>query len=178
MFLIVCVIVFLAVYVVCGSVASRIYPHKYQEYVTKYAAEYSVDETLLYSVIKTESDFEPDAVSSAGARGLTQITQDTFDWLLTKTHEEYTFDDLFTPEVSVKYGALFLSILLDEYGETETAVAAYHAGMGNVSGWLGDKQYSSDGVHLDEIPISDTAHYVNKVMKCIDRYNKIYQEEK
>lgn len=158
-----------------NALMKALYPHKYSEYVEKYAEEYEINDVLLYSVIRTESSFDPDSVSSANARGLTQITGDTFDWLLTKTGENYIFDDLFTPEISIKYGALFLSILQKEYGVTETVLAAYHAGMGNVSSWLGNDEYSDDGIHLQKIPIPDTAHYVDKVMSAMDKYYKLYE---
>lgn len=176
-FLLLCVISFFGAKVGINTVMTTLYPHKYSEYVEKYAREYGITEVLLYSVIRTESGFDPDSVSSADARGLTQITEETFDWLLTKTGEDYSFDDLFTPEVSVKYGALFLSILQKEYGVTETVAAAYHAGMGNVSSWLSDSKYSDDGVHLLKIPIPDTAHYVDKVMSAMDKYYTIYEAE-
>ena len=170
----VCVVIVFCVNIGYAKVSQYLYPKKYQELVEKYAAEYEISENLLYAVIHTESSFEPDAVSSVGARGLTQITEDTFDWLLTKTDEEYTFDDLFTPEISIKYGAYFLSILQNEYFITETVIAAYHAGMGNVSDWLDDTRYSDDGQHLKTTPISDTNHYINKVVSAMDKYYNIY----
>lgn len=171
------VVVFCSYPAVYNVATEYLYPKKYSEYVEKYAAEYEIDRYLLYSVMRTESSFDPQAVSSAGARGLTQITEDTFDWLLTKTGEDYTFDDLFTPEISIKYSALFLSILQKEYGVTETVIAAYHAGMGNVSSWLADSRYSVDGQHLDTTPISDTNHYINKVVSAMDKYYEIYETE-
>lgn len=173
-FVIIIMVVSLCVNIGYEKISEYLYPKKYSEYVEKYAAEYEISENLLYAVIRTESSFDPEAVSSVGARGLTQITEDTFDWLLTKTDESYDFDDLFTPEISIKYGALFLSILQEEYAITETVVAAYHAGMGNVSGWLNDSRYSDDGQHLKTTPISDTNHYVDKVMSAIDKYYEIY----
>lgn len=176
-FLTVCAVLLVGVKLGYNSIMQYLYPVKYSEYVEKYAQEYEVDKYLLYAVIHTESGFDPNAVSSAQARGLTQITQDTFDWLLTKTNEEYTFDDLFEPEISIKYCAMFYSILLEEYEVTETAVAAYHAGMGNVSNWLCDSRYSSDGIHLDTTPISDTNHYISKVMSAMDNYYTIYNQE-
>ena len=171
------VVVLFAGKVAYKEVSEFLYPKKYSEYVEYYASQYKISETLLYSVIRTESGFDPMSVSVADARGLTQITKDTFDWLLMKTGENYTFDDLFTPEISIKYGAYFLSVLQDEYAITETVIAAYHAGMGNVSSWLENDEYSDDGMNLKKIPISDTAHYVSKVMSAMDNYYKIYAEE-
>ncbi len=173
----------LLIFAVCLFFAAKqpvleyLYPQKYSEYVEKYAKEYNIDEYLLYSVIRTESSFDPNAVSVAGARGLTQITEDTFNWLLTKTGESYDFDDLFDAELSVKYSALFLSILHSEYNCMKTEIAAYHAGMGHVSSWLGDSQYSEDGINLITTPISDTNHYISKVSDAYEMYIKIYREE-
>ncbi len=176
-FLLVCIIIAFSGKIVYDVAVEFIYPKKYSEYVEKYAEEYGINEVLLYSVIHTESGFDPNAESSVGARGLTQITEDTFDWLVMKTGEDYIFDDLYTPEVSIKYGAYFLHVLQEEYAITKTVVAAYHAGMGNVSSWLENSEYSDDGVNLKKIPIDDTAHYVSKVMKAMDKYYEIYTEE-
>ena len=176
-FLLVCVIMFFGARIAYDATMEFLYPKKYSEYVEKYASEYGISETLLYSVIRTESGFAPDSVSVADAIGLTQITEDTFDWLIMKSGEDYVFNDLFTPEISIKYGAYFLSLLQEEFAITETVVAAYHAGRGNVLSWLSNPEYSDDGEHLKSIPISDTAHYVSKVMSAMDNYYKIYAEE-
>lgn len=155
-------------------VVETIYPRQYDELVEENASAFDIDEALLYAVIKTESGFDKDAVSSVGAKGLTQITPDTFIWLQTKTGEDYEEDALFEPEISVYYGAYFLNMLLDEFDNIETALAAYHAGRGIVNEWLEDPELSLDGVVLEKIPYEDTAGYVKKVMKNIERYEKIY----
>ena len=53
-------------------------------------------------------------------------------------------------------------------------LAAYHAGLGAVQGWLEDPEYSSDGKTLDKIPYSDTNWYVAKVLETRDMYKKLY----
>ena len=55
------------------------YPIQYAEYVTYYADKYDIDPLMLYAFIRTESNFDPRADSDAGARGLMQITEVTFD---------------------------------------------------------------------------------------------------
>lgn len=167
---------------VCGvtaavsiSVIKFLYPVSYYDLVEEYSREYDVPEALLMAVIKTESTFDPEAVSTAGALGLTQITPDTFKWLQTKTGESLDSEVLKDPENSIKYGAFFLHILLDEFGNTETAVAAYHAGRGRVNSWLEDSEISPDGVTLENIPIPETAHYVRKVMRAVNIYSSIYK---
>ena len=79
-----------------------IYKTDYDEYVDQYSAEYNVDKALIYSVIKCESSYDKDVLSDVGAIGLMQITPETFDWMLSKTGEKYTHDDLYIPEVNIK----------------------------------------------------------------------------
>lgn len=151
------------------------YPKKYGEFVEKYSAEYGVDEELLYAVIRTESSFNPSAVSSANAVGLTQITPETLDWLKFKLGEEDESVSLLDPETSIKYGAFFLGYLLDEFESTDTALAAYHAGRGRVNLWLTDPQISPDGKTLSQIPVKETAHYVDKVNRALNIYSNLYK---
>ncbi len=156
-------------------VLKTVYPLSYSQLVESNATEYGIDESLLYSLIETESGFDKNAVSSVGARGLTQILPETFQWLQTKTGESFTDDALFDPEISVKYGAYLLNILENEFGNTETAVAAYHAGIGKVHQWLENPEYSDDGVTLKHIPYDDTRAYVDKIMRTRDIYVKLYK---
>ena len=154
-----------------------VYPRQYVDLVEDNAEEFEIDTALLYALIKTESGFDKNAVSSVGAKGLTQITPDTFSWLQTKTGEEYEEDKLFEPEISVYYGAYFLDMLLEEFNNTETALAAYHAGRGKVNEWLADPRISPDGETLENIPYEDTEKYVERVMKNTEKYKEIYDFE-
>lgn len=154
-----------------------IYPRQYAELVEENAKDFEIDPSLLYALIETESGFDKNAVSSVGAKGLTQITPETFRWLQTKTGESYEEEALFEPEISVYYGAFFLNMLLEEFDNTETALAAYHAGRGKVNEWLADPRISPDGEVLENIPYEDTAGYVKKVIKVKERYQKIYDIE-
>lgn len=174
-------LVVLAALIVGGFFGYRYYlkythPIKYENYVEKYSREYGLDKFLVYAVIKTESGFDPAAVSNVGARGLMQIMEDTFDWVSFRLDDEDTrYLDMYDPETNIRYGCYLLGFLCDEFGCVETAMAAYHAGRGRVNEWLEDSEISSDGVHLDVIPISDTAHYVGKIVKAMDTYKELYQ---
>lgn len=154
-----------------------VYPMKYREAVEKYSAENHLDKYFVYAVIKTESNFDPDAVSDAGAKGLMQIMENTFDWVKFKMNNEScseSYSDICDPEINIKYGTFLLKLLLDEYGSEETAAAAYHSGRGSVNSWLENKNYSPDGITLDDMPSSVTKHYVKKVMTAYDGYNNLY----
>lgn len=155
------------------------HPKKYSEYVAKYAQEYEMDEDLIYAVIKTESDFDCEAVSNVGARGLMQIMEETFDWIKFRLgDDESVYDDMFEPEMNIRYGAYLMDYLLEKFGDKDTAVAAYHSGAGCVSSWLEDKENSSDGKRLDNIPSSTAAHYVNKINNALSNYKELYNNER
>ena len=154
-----------------------VYPRQYVSLVEKNAEEFEIDRSLLYAVIKAESGFDKNAVYSVGAMGLTQITPETFEWLQTKTGDSYDEDALFEPEISIYYGAYFLNMLLEEFDNTETALAAYHAGRGKVNEWLEDPEISPDGVVLENIPYEDTAGYVRRVVKITEKYKNLYDME-
>jgi soluble lytic murein transglycosylase len=152
----------------------EMHPLKYTDLVEDNAAEFGIDKYLLYAIIKTESGFNPNAESNVGARGLMQLMEETCDWIAWRTGEDLTFDDMYHPEENIRCGAYLMDYLLDEFGNVEAAVAAYHAGSGNVGKWLTDPAYSSDGSTLSVIPISDTAHYVNKINRAYSEYIDLY----
>lgn len=158
------------------------YPIKYSQYVEEASAEFGVPETLIYSTIQVESHFDPEARSDAGARGLMQITEETFEWLRTKEdfgNAGLTFEDLDRPDVAVSYGTYFLQILLEEFdGDVPTAMSAYHAGRGSVHSWLEQAKYSEDGKTLDTIPKEDTDFYVKKIVRAMNVYEKRLKEQK
>lgn len=155
----------------------KAYPIEYAEIVAKEATANQLDPALVYSVIKVESNFNPDAVSRAGAIGLMQITPDTFEWLQTKLKSDakYETQELLNPEINIRYGCKFLSILLEKYGNERTALSAYNAGIGNVNSWLKDPDISQDGTMLDNIPYEETRNYVNAVLKNYKEYSNLYQ---
>lgn len=154
------------------------HPIKYSGYVEKYSRDNDLNKYLVYSVIKTESGFDNGAVSNVGARGLMQITEPTFEWIRYKLgeDEETVYLDMFDPETNIKYGCYLLGFLSDEFGNIEAIMSAYHAGRGEVNGWLADRSISSDGVHLDTIPIPDTNHYVAKIKKALETYTGLYSK--
>lgn len=158
------------------------YPVKYASYVEDASAELGVPETLIYATIQVESHFDPEARSEVGARGLMQITEETFEWLRTKEtfgSPSLTFADLDKPDIAINYGTYFLKLLLEEFdGDVPTAMAAYHAGRGSVHSWLEQAKYSSNGQTLDEIPKDDTAFYVQKIQRAMGVYEKRLKEQK
>ena len=160
------------------AVLQLAYPLKYTDAVERYAAQYGLSPALVYGIIHTESRFRPDAVSPIGARGLMQITEETFEWARWRCgDDDATYEQLFDPETNIRYGAYILSLLLKEFGQPEEALAAYHAGWGSVKNWLSTEEYSSDGVTLLNIPFKDTAQYVPRVKHAAQIYSKVYGKD-
>ena len=162
-----------------NGVSRKNHPKDYSEQVEKYAKEYNIPEYVIYAVIKVESDFDPNARSSAGACGLMQMMPETFLWLTGSSHldEGLTADALFDPEVSIRYGSYYLLYLYRKFGYNwDTAFAAYNAGEGNVAKWLKDSEYSDGNGNLTNIPFPETKSYVKKVNSAIDTYKKLYYQ--
>lgn len=162
------------------AVEEMAYPRTYAALVQQYAAEYGVEENKVYAIIRTESGFKPEAESKVGARGLMQITDETFLWIKSKIApgEEITFDDLFDPAVNIRFGTYLLATCLARYdGDFSTAAAAYHSGMGLVDSLLQKAEYSADGKTLTAFPYEQMNLYVHKVNKNYQKYLALYAQD-
>lgn len=161
-------------------VLKRMYPLGYAEYVEKYAYEYSLDRSLVYSMIKAESSFDPNAVSAREAKGLMQIMDSTGQWAAEKMQiSDFSSDMLLEPETNIRIGCWYIARLLKQYNQnTEVALAAYNAGSGNVSKWLEDESISSDGETLDRIPFEETRNYIDRIKKYNNMYKRLYENLK
>lgn len=147
-------------------------PVAYNDYIVKYAKENDIDPYLVMAVIKVESNFVPEARSSYAA-GLMQLTEETAEWNAKDMGlKNYDYLD---PATNIRMGCHYLRHLIDKYENTDTALAAYNGGMGNVSKWLRDKDYSDDGVTLKYIPFPETRSYVEKVNTYWENYKQLYQ---
>ncbi len=146
------------------------YPLEYEQLVRANARSRGLDPALVAAVIYAESRFDPNARSSAGAVGLMQLLPDTALFIARKTGgEDFVVADLRDPEINVRYGTWLLAYLTDYYeGDVRTALAAYHAGPGNVDEW----RRTNQGIAFPE-----TASYVREVERMRDVYRNAYGAE-
>ena len=124
---------------------------QYDALIAELASHYGVSAALVKAVIAAESGFDPNAVSHKGAQGLMQLMPDTATLM--------GVDDPFEPRDNMKGGIRYLRHLLDRFGNTVHAVAAYNAGPENVA--------RHEGVP----PYPETEAYVRNVMAYYHRYH-------
>ena len=162
---------------ICDAIDKKTHPLKYTEYVEKYSEQYSVPKEIIYAVIKTESGFKSNAVSSVGAVGLMQMMPETFLWLCEKNGESLEAGMLYDPETNIRYGTYYLSYLYSQFGLWETVYAAYNCGPGRVKEWQQNEMYADENGILINIPIKETANYVEKMTDAVGTYKKLYFKE-
>jgi soluble lytic murein transglycosylase len=139
------------------------YPLRYEHIVRGHAENYRLDPALVAAVIYQESKFRADARSDSGAVGLMQLLPDTAKGIAARTGgSRFEVDDLYDPEINVRYGSWYLRHLIDKYGTEERALAAYNGGQGNLD----------RGVIYPE-----TRHYVDRVLELRGIYRKAYPSE-
>jgi soluble lytic murein transglycosylase-like protein len=127
----------------------------FQTEITAAAKKYGLDPALLAGLVKQESNFNPNAHSGAGAKGLTQLMDSTARGLGVK--------DAFDPAQSLDGGAKFLSGLLKQFqGDQSLALAAYNAGPGAVQKYGGIPPYQ------------ETQRYVPQVLGYAAQFRRIW----
>ena len=154
------------------------YPFQYEGSIRRISAEYNIAPSLVAAVIRNESSFRPGAESSVGARGLMQLMPDTAEWIAHKLRmDDYRFDLMYDPETNIRFGCWYLNYLSSLFsGDPLCVVCAYHAGQGEVSGWLANPLYSTDGATLnrDSLPEGPTKQYAGRVTRDYGIYQAKY----
>jgi len=148
-------------------------PLQHDDIIRQQASEKDLDPSMIAAVIYAESRFRDDQVSDAGARGLMQITPDTAR-VIERLSGGTTFvmSDLSDPEINIRYGSYYLRYLLDHYdGNEVAALAAYHAGGGNVDRWGGAD------LQISDVGFPDTRAYVAEVLDKQQAYRDQYADD-
>jgi soluble lytic murein transglycosylase len=138
------------------------YPLDYKAIVRAHAHNYRLQPALLAAVIYQESKFNSDAKSSSGAIGLMQLQPATAEGIALRTGgAKFTTNDLYDPEINIRYGSWYLANLFHKYGDERLVLAAYNAGQGNVDHWRAEGR---------PIAFSETRAYVARVEHLKDVY--------
>ena len=163
------------------------YPRFYSDLVQTAAAENDLAEYLLYALIHSESFFDADISSPAGAQGLTQLMESTAADIARKLR--VTDYNILDPAVNTKLGAFYLKELIERTDSaTMLALFAYNAGLTNVREWVriakrdwretGKQPHRITGISMDlfleTLPYAETREYGRKLVASAALYGYLY----
>ena len=156
-----------------------IFPVRYSELITDSSTRHNIDPYLVCAIIKCESGWNANAVSSAGARGLMQVMEETakdlVDWEL--VGEQYDPKNLEDPATNIEFGCTLLDYLDDRLKSEEEVIAAYNAGPGAVEQWNAALESGNEDVAFSElITYSETKNYLEKVTAAKAEYQRLYPD--
>jgi soluble lytic murein transglycosylase len=138
-----------------------LYPIEHLDALVRWSSEHAVDAAMVASLIRAESRFRADAVSPQGAIGLMQIMPATGAWIAARLDVPgFAVDDLYDPEVNLRFGTWYVHDLIGQFPRLEDALAAYNAGPSSATRWQNDPQ----------AVYPETATYVRRVLAAIPVY--------
>jgi len=160
------------------EVAAVLFPLPYRNEIAKFSAERNVDPLLVLSIMRQESKFKRFARSQTFARGLMQLIPVTAYRLASSLGiENFTPDQLYTPEMNINLGTKYIRDMKDEFGDAvEVLAAGYNGGESNLRRWLA---CSSTGEEIDlfsNIDMKETKKYVMIVKTNYELYRRLYGE--
>jgi soluble lytic murein transglycosylase len=140
------------------------YPTPFQSEIESAARQNGLDLAMVYGLIRQESRFVSNIVSSAGAVGLMQLMPQTARWVARRTGLGSSTPSLDDPALNIELGALYLRYVLDRLdGLPVLGAAAYNAGPGRAQAWRG--QVPLEGaIYIETIPFNETRDYAKKVL--------------
>lgn len=160
-----------------------LYPQNFKSSLEKYSKEFSVDEYVMYALIRTESFFDPNAKSSVGAIGLSQLMETTaVDCALQLNLSDYELTDA---DTNIHIGTYYFSTLVDKLDDSQIlALFAYNAGRTRVRRWLkssrielGNRRDLPSDLFLETIPFNETRGYGRSVISAAAMYGWLYYDK-
>lgn len=148
----------------------------YAEEIRKAASAVGLDHALTFGLIRQESRFWAEAVSSAGALGLMQVMPATGKWIAQQLGvKDYRPSQLTDINVSTGFGAFYLKNALNTQANSEVlASAAYNAGGGRARQWRDERRALEGAIYAESIPFNETRDYVKKVLTNAVWYAHLY----
>lgn len=146
------------------------YPLYYKDEVNLYSEKYNVNPYLMISLIREESFFNAEAVSSTGARGLMQLMPSTALLM------DPSGGNLFRGEYNISLGVKYFAHLMEIFnGNAPLCVLAYNSGPGSVKKWLNNSNGGDFDEFVENVPYPETANYIKKVYASYWVYMNIYE---
>jgi soluble lytic murein transglycosylase len=152
-----------------------LFPKAYWNDLKRSAAANGLDPYLVASLIRQESEFNPNAVSRANAVGLMQLLPKTGKLVAREVKlKRYSASQLYTPAVNLQLGTRYFRGMVDKFGSFEYALAAYNAGSDRVEEWLGQGKYRDPQEFVESIPFTETREYVQAILRNASVYKQLY----
>jgi soluble lytic murein transglycosylase len=148
------------------------YPLAYTDVVFNTSKAFGIDPFLVIAIMREESHFNPNIVSSAGAYGLMQLMPVTAK----KVGNVTKVNELFDEEKNIYIGIKYLSDLKKKYSRIEYIIAAYNAGEKAVDLWL-QNNYRDADEFIEDIPYNETRDYVKKVLRTYYILRSLYKDK-
>jgi soluble lytic murein transglycosylase len=161
------------------------YPRPFQKIIEENARKSDLPEELLFALVRTESAFQPDIVSRAGALGLAQLMPATAADMANRiknwggpNYTENGGPDLRDPAVNVHLGSEYLRYLTGRLESPLLALLAYNGGINRVRRWRGGEPEFPADLFLETIPYAETREYGRKVLAAALIYGYLYYDLK
>ncbi len=155
------------------------FPLPYRASLERFTAQYNIDPFLMAALIRQESEFDPQAVSVTGARGLSQIQPTTGREQAQKLKLVFTPAKLFQPDFNLQLGTFYFDWLSKQLnGDLEAVLASYNAGMSRAKQWQKWGDFREPAEFIETIPITQTRDYVQAVRRNATAYREIYGASK
>ncbi|HYR28852.1 MAG TPA: lytic transglycosylase domain-containing protein, partial [Thermoanaerobaculia bacterium] len=153
-----------------------LYPRYFYSFIAADAKRYEADPSLVLSIMREESRFNPRAKSAAAARGLLQFIITTArDIGQSVGLVDVDPEDLYDPRVIIRLGAKYISELAEQFaGNRYRTAAAYNAGPKQVALWARMQPGEGDDYFLTAVNFDETKHYVRKVLNSYEQYDAVY----
>ncbi len=154
---------------------SSLYPRTYKDDVTQFSDKRKIDSYLVWSIMRAETQYKPDAISPVGAVGLMQFMPYTAEKIGKMLNEKSQTQELFKPQKSIEYGTAYLKKLSLELDYQKPLVAAaYNGGPHRVKQWLKNLGQMDYDIFIEHIPFAETRTYTKRVLTFRSMYEKIY----
>ena len=138
----------------------------------------SVEAELVWAIMREESGFRPEVMSSAGAVGLLQLMPETAQSTAVRLglREPTGLQALQTPDTNIHLGSAYLAYLVERFpGRVSAVIASYNAGPSAVAKWLeGTGGEREDDEWVEEIPYAQTRSYAKRVLRSLYVYRSFY----
>ncbi len=158
-----------------SAVARLAYPAPFCEELLAAAGAERLPPLLLLALTRQESAFDPEAMSAAGASGLTQVVPATGQDIARSLGVPWRPDDLLKPEVSLRFGAHYLAAQLELFdGDLLAALSAYNGGPGSALRWLDSQWLPGPDGYYAVIDFGETRRYVELVLESYGWYRYLY----